>query len=112
MYLCIGMVSHKIKFKIAKHSYHCLNNKYSEIIAKTDISLSYYSFMVNEVIIQNFNIQLISQIIQINNKSPNKFKKQNKIILINFQVITKSIFRSYFDYFQDWLVTLTNAESF
>ena len=81
--------SHKIKLQIAKHSYHCLNNKYSEIIAKTDISLSYYSFMVNEVIIQNFNIQLISQIIQINNKSSNKFKKQHKIILINIQVISK-----------------------
>ena len=65
------------------------SNKYSEIIAKTDISLSYYSFMVNEVIIQNFNIQLISQIIQINNKSSNKFKKLHKIILINFQVISK-----------------------
>ena len=69
--------SHKIKLKIAKHSYHCLNNKYSAIIAKTNISLSYYSFMVNEVIIQNFNIQLISQIIQINNKR--QINSKNKI---------------------------------
>ena len=36
------------------------------MIVKTDISLSYYSFMVNKVIFQNFNIQFISQIIQLN----------------------------------------------
>ena len=48
------------------------------MIVKTDISLSYYSFVVNEVILQNFNIQFISQIIQISNKSSNNFKNNIK----------------------------------